>query len=294
MTDLATNSGAGADAPASEVATSQDAGDQSLDLLNQGDGEDGQEPEIETEEVEHEGKKYAVPKALKPALMMHADYTRKTQEVAERGRQIEARDAAVAQQEKTVADNAADFGRIINMNDELSKYDAITPEQWQQLAQQDGPGTQAHMIRFQKLKSDRDNLIGTVRQKIEQRNLATQQETAKRFEEARQIAAREIPGWNGDYANKLAAFAMEKAGATQAEIASGQLSPRTIIKLTNLAYVGSQAVTKQAASDKLAGQENIKPVPQVGSARSAAPGLSDRQNTEQWMKLRDQQLRKKG
>ena len=52
-----------------------------------GDGQpqDGQatNQDDDSEEVEHEGQKYRIPKALKSALMMNADYTRKTQEVAE-------------------------------------------------------------------------------------------------------------------------------------------------------------------------------------------------------------------
>ena len=47
------------------------------------------EPPPELEEVEHEGKKYQIPKPLKGALLMQADYTRKTQEVAEQRRAVE-------------------------------------------------------------------------------------------------------------------------------------------------------------------------------------------------------------
>jgi hypothetical protein len=55
--------------------------------------EDGAEPEVEAEaeqtepeaefaEIEYEGSRYQVPKALEPALMKNADYTQKTQELA--------------------------------------------------------------------------------------------------------------------------------------------------------------------------------------------------------------------
>ena len=41
------------------------------------------EPADDSEEVEYEGSLYRVPKELKEAVIRHADYTRKTQEVAQ-------------------------------------------------------------------------------------------------------------------------------------------------------------------------------------------------------------------
>lgn len=35
----------------------------------------------DTEEVEHDGQVYRIPRALKGAFLMHGDYTRKTQEL---------------------------------------------------------------------------------------------------------------------------------------------------------------------------------------------------------------------
>src|SRR5215475_66105 len=45
--------------------------------------EDDNDPAESLEEVEFAGKQYRLPKELKSALMMHTDYTRKTQEVAQ-------------------------------------------------------------------------------------------------------------------------------------------------------------------------------------------------------------------
>jgi len=39
-------------------------------------------PQVELEEVDWEGEKFQIPAKLKPALMMQADYTRKTQEIS--------------------------------------------------------------------------------------------------------------------------------------------------------------------------------------------------------------------
>ena len=55
------------------------------------------EAESEVEDVDWEGKKYAVPKELKDALMRQSDYTRKTQEIAETRRALEAKEAEIQQ-----------------------------------------------------------------------------------------------------------------------------------------------------------------------------------------------------
>src|SRR5258708_13030373 len=46
-------------------------------------------PVDDTEEVEHEGQKYRVPRAVKPLLMLHSDYTRKAQELADKPRGLD-------------------------------------------------------------------------------------------------------------------------------------------------------------------------------------------------------------
>ena len=65
-----------------------------------------EELEEELDETEFEGKKYRVPKELKDALLRQADYTRKTQEVAEIRRAAESERAAIKQ--AVEADEAAD------------------------------------------------------------------------------------------------------------------------------------------------------------------------------------------
>lgn len=54
--------------------------------------DDNDEPPLRDDEVEveQEGKKYRVPKALEKSFLLHADYTRKTQEVAQERKVVEA------------------------------------------------------------------------------------------------------------------------------------------------------------------------------------------------------------
>src|SRR5687768_12106596 len=59
--------------------------------------EDEEPDEEPFEEIERNGRKATIPAWLKPELMMQADYTRKTQELAETRRAFEAERAAAEQ-----------------------------------------------------------------------------------------------------------------------------------------------------------------------------------------------------
>lgn len=84
MTD-STNPDAFSDQDLPENDVDGVADDQVNDQADYESNEDNEEgsQEDDLEEVEHSGKKYRIPKELKPALMLQADYTRKTQEAAE-------------------------------------------------------------------------------------------------------------------------------------------------------------------------------------------------------------------
>src|SRR5215204_3179929 len=77
--------------------TDVDAGDE--EGLLEGPTEAETEAE-ELEEIERNGKKYKIPTALKSELLMQQDYTRKTQEVAEQRRAIEAEQQALEERTK--------------------------------------------------------------------------------------------------------------------------------------------------------------------------------------------------
>ncbi len=64
-------------------------------------------------EVQHEGKTYTVPTALKGALMRHADYTRKTQELAQHRRALEAGHQALQQAAEAHGAHLADCARLV-------------------------------------------------------------------------------------------------------------------------------------------------------------------------------------
>ena len=88
-------------------------------------------PENPLEEVEYEGKQYALPKELKEALLRQQDYTKKTQEVADRRRQIEEREAQIELVTKFREENFAKSVEAHSLYTRLQQYSQVN---WAELA----------------------------------------------------------------------------------------------------------------------------------------------------------------
>ena len=248
---------------------------------------DGAEtPDDESEEVEHEGRKYVIPKALKSALMMQADYTRKTQEVAETRRALEAQQAQIQQQAQTQREYLQDAAKIVALNEQIQQFDQVD---WNTLNEQDPVKAQQLWINYSRLKDARNDALGQLQQKEQQRALQAQQEAAKRLEESNAALSREIKGWGPELAGKLRDFAVGKLGFTAQEM--GQVTDARIVKLLHRAYLGDQLVSKQVAGATQKPTQVVKPVRTVGGNAPAGkdPG---RMSTDEWMRHRNEQLRK--
>ena len=81
------------------VVPTEEVNPQEEDINDESD--DGEVVDDDSEEVEHDGHKYRVPKALKPALMMHSDYTKKTQDLAEERKALQAGEQTLKQHAET-------------------------------------------------------------------------------------------------------------------------------------------------------------------------------------------------
>src|SRR4051812_16462419 len=86
-------------------------------IANQETG--GQEPE--EIEVQYGGKSYLLPPELKDALLRQADYTRKTQEVAQARKALEAAQAEHHQGVAHARAHIQDAARIVALNDQLAQ-----------------------------------------------------------------------------------------------------------------------------------------------------------------------------
>ena len=288
MTDLATNPQGAADARvlgAEGVDALQGADDFDLHaadeaLDDQDSPEDGEE---EFEDIEHDGRRHRVPKALKDAFLRHADYTRKTQELAEQRRALETH---VAQQAHAQQAHLADLARLVALNDQVQTLEQID---WPALEREDPARAQSLWRQYSQLKDGRDDLIGRVGWMDEQRALEAQRQAARRVEDGHAVLARDIRDWSPEVANRLSDFGRREFGFSEQELASVD-DPR-MIKVLHLAFVGDQTLKKQAAASRLAQNQAARPASQVG-ANSPAGKNPDRMSIDDWMSFERERLRK--
>ena len=206
----------------------------------------------DSEEVEHEGKKYRVPKELKSALMRQDDYTRKTQEVAEQRRQIEEHAQRVQRESVEHQEDIQDYARLVATNDRLAQFEQVD---WTALADNDPVTAQKLWFEFTQLKEQRNQLGSNLTHRQQQRQYHAQQQTARQLEEGRAQLAREIKDWSPQLALELAAFA-KADGWSDAEIE--RITPAQV-KSLNRSYMGE----KLLKSTPKAKPVDAKPVTQV-------------------------------
>lgn len=258
------------------IADNQDFDDTDLNGLDGIEGdEDGEGGDAEAttdalEEVEFEGKTFNVPKEIKDGLLRHADYTRKTQEVAEIRKTVEARQSAVQQTEQLQAAFAQDIAHLGALNDRLAPYEKV--QDWPTYLRTGGAEAQAHYAEMQALRGERDAFAQGLGQKVQQRQAEEQRETAKLIEAGRAELAKHIKGYGPDTLSKLETFAAP-FGFSSDEIRQAEADPRSI-RILHLAQIGQQALQAQRKTRQIAQGQQTSPVQTLrgsGGAGNTAP-----------------------
>jgi hypothetical protein len=241
-----------------------------------GDGED------ELEDWEDEGKTYKVPKALKPRLMKDADYTRKTMEVAETRKAVEAQKAEVEETAKFHRENVREVAKLIHIDEQLEAFRALTREQWNALKPEDAMRLQTEM---NLLKDQRERAVGELQQKQQQALEKQRDTTAKQYQDSLARIAKEIPGWSDELAGKLNGYATSK-GFTLDELQMLVLKPHAVGTL-HKAFLYDQLVAKQRAKAAKPVEEPAPvPVQTVGQRRTPTVKDPNRMNPEEYRRWR--------
>lgn len=243
--------------------------------------------EPEEEEVEHEGQKYKIPKAVKPLVMMQADYTRKTQELAEQRRTWEAERAQQAEFAQTFR---AEIGKVESLTAQKAQFDAITTDQWAQLYAQDADQYRELQTQAERIKLDLDRAKSELTQKEQAALSEANANRVKAVQEAAAVLAKEIPNWSPQYAQQLATFATSKVGVSMDELRD-TTDPR-MWKLIHMAYGNDQKAQNKITAQR---QERVAAVTPAVSVKGAAQptGVDDRLSTAEWMRRRNAQAAKR-
>ena len=224
------------------------------------------EPE-ELEEFEYEpGKKHRAPKAVKDGWLRQADYTRKTQEVAEHRKALETDRQSFTQQAEGMQRHIETVADLRALDRQLKEYENVD---WERAWRENPVEAGAAQSRLQAMERQRQTLVGTIQQGEQARTREAQQATAKRIEETRQFAQKNIKGWNDQLDTEITQHA-RSLGFTDEQLASA-LSPQTY-RLMHLAWLGSKKSAPQpAAPPAQPTAEAIAPLTTVSRAGSNPP-----------------------
>jgi small-conductance mechanosensitive channel len=129
-----------------------------------------------------------------------ADYTQKTQQVAEQRKALEAQEQALQAQAQLLQQQAelqsaliGDVARLTAIDQQLEAYSKVN---WQELSDNDFVEAQKLFFTYNQLQQQR----GTIAQELEAKQTAMlqnkQQELAQKIEKGRELLAKEIPNWS--------------------------------------------------------------------------------------------------
>ena len=215
-----------------------DASDEDQDV------EDELQPEDDdSEEFDWNGKKVRGPKGLKDGVLMHADYTRKTQETSALRKELDDRSQRLDQQfqaSEEYLDARADL-RVVTK--ELERFKEYDWSQYQQHRLSDPLSADEAWNYAQHLRNQKGQLEASIQQHEGRRTADAQQSVAKRMQETHEHVKANLKGWTPETDKQVIDFAMSK-GISQDELRN-TMDPR-IYEMIYLARIGAQVLNKPA------------------------------------------------
>lgn len=252
-------------------------------------GEDDAEQD-DTDELEFGFKKYRVPKELKAAVEdWRSSTTKKEQEIAERARALEAQSRQ--QVEASEAELSA-RAELFQVNKTLEEYSKLTQADWDAHEANDPQRTQQAWRQYQMLKDQKAELEGKVSKAQSERAELAQSDLTKRIQETLEYASKSTSGLKPETIPKIVEFAEQMS--IPAETIKQLWSP-TFAEVLHFARIGKMASEKQKTAPRVAAPTaEAKPIVPV-TAKGSAPkvGLRDDLSTEEWVRRRNAEIKKR-
>lgn len=212
-------------------------------------------------EIDHKGRKYKVPKG---AALMQADYTKKTQEVAELRKRFEmlttqAEEASAEEQQHQIA--------YLDVSRQLAQYENID---WATWCQQNPVAAMQAQLDYQALQQRKQEIGQAYGRAREQRLTLAQQEAAKRLSEGQRVLAEKIPNWGETKQREIINHALTAYGFDADDLAAID-DPRVVLVLHDALQFAAMT-KKQQAAVKAAKVQAVKPVTTLkGNNNRTAP-----------------------
>lgn len=255
--------------------------DPALDPDENPDNEGGEEEEFE--EIEREGRKHRVPKAIVPELMMHADYTRKTQELGDARKAIEADRTKFQQAQADQTAFIADVAKLHNLQAQMAEFEKAD---WPALRQQFGDAAvQDAQFRYGQLQREFGAAQAALQGKVQQRQQEATAAQARQLQERDVALAREIPNFTPELRSSLEKIARDN-GYSDEEIKFADVRSFKMLKLLK---DGMAALEREKRAKRVQQGASVQP---AAAPRGTTPqrGPSDADSTDAWMKKRNAEL----
>lgn len=176
------------------------------DLPEEEQQPDAKEEEDDGELIEIEGKSYKVPKELKDMVLMHKDYTQKTQAVAEQRRAVEERAQALEQRERLLGDSFEKAVEFREAQNKLAQFEALD---WNALVDADPAQAQKLTIAYQQLQREAQAKYAELQQSQSQVQQLTEHQRQQMLAEAEQELRARLPDFGPQVAEQIRQAALE-------------------------------------------------------------------------------------
>ena len=225
--------------------------------------------EDEVDGVKLKGKKEALEK-LKAERLMQADYTRKTQEVAEQRRNFDAEREQFQKAAQTHQQYLREIGQLTGIDERLAQFSQVN---WQALTDQDPVQALKLHTEFTQLQAHKGQLVNALTQKQQAAQQEQQRSTAKQLMEARQVLERDIKGWSPELAGKLVDFGIKQGFPPEA---MQNITRPEVVKVIHKAFLYDQLQQQRAAKAPAAPAPPVTRLSGTGAVATKDPAqMSD-------------------
>lgn len=232
----------------------------------------------DSEEIDHEGEKYKLPKKLaeewKNGRLRQQDYTVKTQDLAKQKTEFETAQQEFVARQQFQQQHIQAVAKVMAIDERLEQFSKLD---WNALTDADPVQALKLDRQMRELQQQRAQQVDGLQQSQAKLTFEQQQATARRQQEAREELSKDIPGFGTAEVQKQLLEVGKAAGYKQEELANVQ-DPRAV-KLLHKAYLYDQLIAKAKAP--VTTSANITPITRVTGASAATQksigdkGLSD-------------------
>jgi hypothetical protein len=275
----------------SEEEESDDEDEDEEDSDDDEDDEGEDDSDVEEEVELKSGKKIVVPKEVKESMMMHKDYTQKTQVLSEqRNTQLQREEQfhEIAQRQQM---NFTALSELATLDKQLEDYKKVD---WVALAQQDPLLAQQHQQYSHSLSEQRQELVKNLEHSEAQQKQQQQQFRNTNLQQTVDGLKSSIEGYSPQVGQKIGEHALTKLGVSKETLEAlnnGMLPPSVaipFIKAVNDSMKLAETLKKQTKVLKKKPNKplDIAPKPKAKGRSKSKPNVYSKNLTpEQRIKM---------